>query len=92
MTERVILYSKEPDETGGCPFCVQAKLWLQGRGIPFTELSLGKAERAVLYDGLELTGSQRTVPQIVVVDEVGGITRIGGFSDLESSGLESLFA
>lgn len=64
-----------------CPYCTKAKAWLNDKGIPF-ELFVydDDAERAAMYDGFGLEGTERTVPQIVV----DGV-RVGGYTDLTNS-------
>jgi glutaredoxin len=72
-----------------CPFCAAAKAWLATRGIPFTEIVHDDfTERNAFYDSLGLTGRERSVPQIILVDEEGERFRIGGYSELQSSGIE----
>ncbi len=65
--------------TAYCPYCVRAKSFLQGEGIPFTEVSLeGKPEEMKALK--ERTGL-RTVPQIFFGEEL-----IGGCDDLLALG------
>jgi glutaredoxin 3 len=61
--------------TRWCGYCVRAKALLDGRGIPYEEVSLDDdpAFRQKLFD---LTGGW-TVPQIVVGDRA-----IGGYTEL----------
>ncbi len=71
----------------GCPWCDRAKAWLRGRGHEFTEVRHDdRAERNAFYDSLGLEGVQRTVPQVLFLDG-GDVTRVGGFAELERSGL-----
>lgn len=91
MTESVQIYTKLPDETGDCPFCERVKAWLSERGIPFHEIQMDRESRQELYDELGLTGSERTVPQVLVTDCEGERQRIGGHAELIHSGLEHLF-
>jgi glutaredoxin len=91
MTEKVVIYTKVLDETGECPFCIKAKEFLSKKGIPYKEHSLSAAERQAIYDDLQLEGTHRTVPQILICDVEGEHHRVGGFSELVSSGIESLF-
>ena len=61
--------------TRWCGYCVRAKALLDGRGIPYEEVSLDDdpAFRQKLFD---LTGGW-TVPQIVVGDcPIGGYTEL----------------
>jgi glutaredoxin 3 len=61
--------------TRWCGYCVRAKALLDGRGIPYEEVSLDDdpAFRQKLFD---LTGGW-TVPQIVVGDRpIGGYTEL----------------
>ncbi|MBX3261124.1 MAG: glutaredoxin 3 [Labilithrix sp.] len=60
-----------------CPYCIRAKLLLQGRGIAFEEIDVSSdpEKRAWL---VETTG-RRTVPQIFIGDEP-----IGGFDELRA--------
>ncbi len=61
--------------TRWCGYCVRAKALLRSRGLEFEEISLDDepAFRETLH---ELTGG-RTVPQIVIGDDV-----IGGYTEL----------
>jgi glutaredoxin len=72
-----------------CKFCSMAKEWLASRGIPYVETSVpDPADRQALYDSLGLVGGKRTMPQIFCTDTGSGETfRVGGFDDLEVSGL-----
>lgn len=91
MTESVIVYVKMTDDTGNCPYCTKAKTWLKDHGIPYETRDLNPEQRQVLYDRLELEGGQRTVPQVMVIDCTGGENRIGGYDELTTSRLETLF-
>ena len=83
---RVEIHSK-----ADCPHCATAREFLADRNIPFTEIKHDDdAERQAFYDELELTGSQRTVPQVLLVHDEG-FYRIGGARELAVSGIESLF-
>ncbi len=68
----VTIYSTE-----WCPYCVAAKRFLTGKGVPWEEIDLTEddAGRAAL---VERTG-RRTVPQIYVGDE-----HVGGYDDLRA--------
>lgn len=58
-----------------CPYCVAAKQFLAGRGVPFEEIDVSNSpeQRAWLA---EVSG-QRTVPQIFI-----GERSIGGYTDM----------
>ena len=61
--------------TQWCGYCVRAKALLDGRGIPYEEISLDD-DPAFRRRLLELTGNW-TVPQILIDDEpVGGYTEL----------------
>lgn len=68
----VTIYSTE-----WCPYCVAAKRFLTGKGVPWQEIDLTEddAGRAAL---VERTG-RRTVPQIYVGDD-----HVGGYDDLRA--------
>jgi glutaredoxin 3 len=51
-----------------CPFCLQAKEYLRGKGLKFNEKDV-EADREALEEMLELSG-QHGVPVIVVNGEV----------------------
>lgn len=87
----VTIYTKAPDETGDCPFCHRAKAFLEEKRISYTEHVLDPPARQELYDHLELVDRERTVPQIILTDDDGEEMRIGGFTELNRSGIESLF-
>jgi dCTP deaminase len=89
--ERVHVFSKLPDETGGCPYCDKAKAWLVEKGIPHTVEELGPIQRQALYDQYGLVDGKRTVPQAVIYDGEGVSHRIGGYAELVVSSVESLF-
>ena len=88
----VLVYAKKPDETGRCTWCDQAKDWLTEQNIPFKVIELEAPERRALYDDLKLEEPMRTVPQVMIRDCEGIKHRIGGFKELTSSGIESLFS
>ena len=76
-----------------CPHCTRAKEYLADRSIPFRVIQHDdKADREALYDSFGLTGTNRTVPQIVIVDDDGELLRIGGYLDLAVSGIDSIRA
>ena len=61
--------------TRWCGYCVRAKTLLEGKGLPYEEISLDDdpAFRQHLFD---LTG-RWTVPQILIGDEpIGGYTEL----------------
>ena len=61
--------------TQWCGYCERAKALLDGRGIPYEEISLDD-DPAFRRRLLELTGNW-TVPQILIDDEpVGGYTEL----------------
>lgn len=65
--------------TAYCPYCMRAKSFLQGEGIPFKEVNLeGKPDELKALK--EKTG-MRTVPQIFFGDEL-----IGGCDELLALG------
>ena len=89
---RVHVYTKDELEDGlPCLWCQKVKEWLLIKSIPFTYEELNKESRERLYNEFELEGEKRTVPQVVLIDEHGEEQRIGGYMELEISGLESLF-
>jgi glutaredoxin 3 len=59
-----------------CGFCVRAKDLLKRKGVDFQELDVTNDDtmRAKL---VEMSGGQRTVPQIFIGD-----THVGGYTDL----------
>ena len=60
--------------TNWCGYCVRAKMLLEGKGIPYEEITLDDPDfRRRLH---ELTGGW-TVPQILIDD-----TPIGGYTEL----------
>lgn len=83
---RLIVHSKT-----GCPWCDQAKAYLNERNLPFEELLHDDdQERQVLYDSLGLLGLDRTVPQVVLIEDDGEQFVIGGYQALTMSGVHSL--
>ena len=81
-----IMFSKS-----GCEFCDEARAFLAANDIPCKEEKLDDpAERAAMYDKFGLSGSARTVPQIVIT-AYGEDYRIGGAQELRISGIASLF-
>jgi glutaredoxin 3 len=59
-----------------CGFCVRAKELLTRKGVPYEEVDVTGDDdaRAKL---VEMSGGQRTVPQIFIGD-----THVGGYSDM----------
>jgi len=73
LEEGIVVFSKD-----GCPFCRRTDALLERLGAEHITLKLEtQAERDRLYDGLELEGSARTVPQIFVKGAY-----VGGYHDL----------
>lgn len=58
-----------------CPYCDQAKALLNSKGIQFEERKIG--DGWTKEDLLEAVPTARTVPQIILNDEL-----IGGFNEL----------
>ncbi len=58
-----------------CPYCVQAKLLLDRKGIPYTEILVDQDD-VMRTKMIELSG-RRTVPQIFIDEK-----SIGGCDDL----------
>ena len=69
-----------------CPYCNMAKNHLTNHGLPYVESLYDEAEqRQMMYDQFGLSGDQRTVPQIVLVEDSGQTILIGGYTDLLES-------
>jgi glutaredoxin len=66
-----------------CPYCDQAKALLNSKGIQFEERKIG--DGWTKEDLLEAIPTARTVPQIVLNDEL-----IGGFTELKKKLTESI--
>ena len=60
-----------------CPFCIQAKMLLQRKGIAFEEIDVG-GDASLRAQIVEASG-RRTVPQIFING-----TAIGGFDELRA--------
>lgn len=76
----------------GCPWCERAVEWLVERKIPFDKILLDDdSVRNRLYDKMGLTGGERTVPQIVVTCQGEEWVRIGGYQELVTSRVETLW-
>ncbi len=67
---KVVMYT-----TAVCPFCVNAKHLLEGKGVAFEEIRVDRDPS--LRKKMMADSGQRTVPQIWVGD-----THVGGFTDL----------
>lgn len=59
-----------------CGFCVRAKDLLKRKGVDFQEVDV-TGDDAMRTRLVEMSGGQRTVPQIFIGD-----THVGGYSDL----------
>ena len=86
----VILFTKtEPV----CPYCQLAKQYLLQYAIPYKETIYNDmVSRNAMFDELGLTGSDRTVPQIFVVEPNGRQRWIGGYHALLMSDLAGRIA
>lgn len=69
---KVVVWSKYH-----CPFCDQAKMLLQQKGISFEERKIG--DGWTKEELLEAVPTARTVPQIIIDGQV-----IGGFNELRT--------
>jgi len=67
---KVVMYT-----TAVCPFCINAKHLLEGKGVAFDEIRVDRDPS--LREKMMADSGQRTVPQIWVGD-----THVGGFTDL----------
>lgn len=65
-----------------CPYCDQAKALLKSKGIQFEERKIG--DGWTKEDLLEAVPTARTVPQIILNDEL-----VGGFAELRQKLTES---
>ena len=75
-----------------CPSCQLAKQYLKDNAIPFEEFVFDDVEsRRGLYDRLGLVGKERTVPQIIVIEDDGVENRLGGWTDLLRSDLTTRY-
>jgi glutaredoxin 3 len=59
-----------------CGYCVRAKDLLKRKGVDYQELDV-TGDDALRSRLVEMSGGQRTVPQIFIGD-----THVGGYSDL----------
>lgn len=62
--------------TNYCGFCVRAKELLTRKGVDFEEIDV-TSDDALRARLVEMSGGQRTVPQIWIGD-----THVGGYTDL----------
>ncbi|ROQ21437.1 glutaredoxin 3 [Marinimicrobium koreense] len=67
---KVVMYT-----TAICPFCVNAKHLLEGKGVAFEEIRVDRDPS--LRKKMMADSGQRTVPQIWIGD-----AHVGGFTDL----------
>lgn len=67
---KVVMYT-----TAVCPFCINAKRLLEGKGVEFEEIRVDREPG--LRERMMADSGQRTVPQIWI-----GETHVGGFTDL----------
>lgn len=67
----VVVYTNK-----GCPSCVNAKHYLDTKGVNYTEKKLGKSKKTDIEFSLR-TNNAKQIPQIFINDEW-----IGGFDDL----------
>jgi glutaredoxin len=72
----IVVYSKDH-----CPYCDQAKAWLNSKGLSFTEHRVGH-NGFTRENLLEAVPTARTVPQIIIDGAL-----IGGWDDLRKSEL-----
>ena len=72
MPAKVVMYSKVP-----CPYCVNAKRFLQNKGIAFEEIDLTGKEDEI--DRIKQETGWRTVPIILINGKL-----IGGYTDLKA--------
>jgi len=84
MTQTIVLYTK-----GHCPFCKNAKILLQAKGVTFTDIEI--TGNAALTAEMEKRSGRTTVPQIFIGD-----VHVGGGADLAAldaaGGLDPLLA
>jgi glutaredoxin len=72
MIQKAIVWSKY-----NCPYCDQAKALLKQKNIPFEERKIG--DGYTKEELLEAVPTARTLPQIILDDEL-----IGGFTELRA--------
>lgn len=65
--------------TPPCPFCLNAKKWLQANNLTYTEYDVTEGDNREKAEAL-LGHALKTVPQIFINDEL-----IGGYTDLVGS-------
>lgn len=68
--------------TNYCPYCVRAKALLEKKGVKYEEHDV-TGDDALRAKLVELSGGQKTVPQIWVGD-----THVGGYTDLAKLDME----
>jgi len=62
--------------TDYCGYCVRAKQLLERKGVPFEEIDV-TGDDEMRRKLVEMSGGQRTVPQIFIGD-----AHVGGYTDL----------
>lgn len=73
----IILITNDAESDGfGCPYCDKAKDALERAGVEFTVQRVAAEYRPAMYDAWGLTGSARTIPQLIVDGR-----RIGGYAE-----------
>lgn len=72
MTAPVTLYTKAT-----CPFCINAKILLQNKGVAFTDIDYTQISDDEKAELSAKTNGYRTVPQIFIGEQF-----IGGFDQL----------
>ena len=70
----IVIYSKDH-----CPYCDQAKAWLNSKDLTFTEHKVGQ-NGFTRENLLEAVPTARTVPQIIIDGAL-----VGGWDDLRAS-------
>ena len=85
---KVLMYTKSD-----CPLCEKAKAFFaKNPNIPLEQILLDTQDkRDKVYDLFDRTGSDRLMPQIVLIDDDASIHHVGGWKELSTSGIESLF-
>lgn len=72
MTMPVTIYT-----TATCPYCMQAKMLLNNKGVEYQEISMPSLGEDARQDLMKKTNNYRTVPQIFIGEEF-----IGGYDQL----------
>jgi glutaredoxin len=76
-----------------CPWCAKAKQFLKQHALAYAVvLHDDDQERQKFYDSLGLVGKERTVPQIVLIEDDDTRLLLGGYRALTISGVASLRA